>query len=101
MLLYVVILPFLKNCSKNTSCKRKSNLLTLKLSLRHNDLIILRKENKMTENVIQMSTSIEDFMSDFGVISFISFIGSIKYIDKYSDSYNILSISFKERINDV
>ena len=54
----------------------------------------------MTENVIPMSESIEDFMADFGVISFISFIGSIKYIDKYLDNYNILSISFEERIND-
>ena len=68
MWLYVVIMPFLNFEQKNTSCKRKSNLLTLKLSKGHNDFNNLRKENKMTENVIQMSTSIEDFMSDFGIV---------------------------------
>ena len=67
MWLYVVIMPFLNFEQKNTSCKRKLNLLTLKLSKRHNSLIILRKENKMTENVIPMSESIEDFMSSFGI----------------------------------
>ena len=60
-------MPFLNFEQKNTSCKRKSNLLTLKLSKRHNGLIILRKENKMTENVIPMSESIEDFMASFGI----------------------------------
>ena len=100
MWLYVVIMPFLNFEQKNTSCKRKLNLLTLKLSKGHNDFNNLRKENKMLENVIPISESIEDFMADFGVISFIRFIGSIKYIDKYSDNYNILSISFEERIND-
>lgn len=68
MWLYVVIMPFLNFEQKNTSCKRKSNLLTLKLSKGHNDFNNLRKENKMTENVIPMSTSIEDFMADFGIV---------------------------------